>query len=321
MIKKIEVEAFLKSMGMGVSRPALVRGDDFKEYILKNEKVDNNGNIKNLNCMFLNEMLAYQIGKYLDVPMPDAAIAYVHQTFVDEDPSIRFAYRFEKGNYFASQKLEDIENNLMENMNELIKMGKNYANRTWNSFFKQIDNKDKIVNIIAFDILIANFDRYGNEGNVLVSGYNNKRNIFAIDHGHAFYGPEMTQEKLFNMQTLFGHDKYPLLFANIIKSENGRIFRSLCQHIDLTEPSKNPFSEVVQKIENISEELIDEWLNNIPIEWYIDKKVQVEYYKNFIRLQKQYVRDIIQTMAYIELFDNYLGGVLTWKIEEKLNTV
>ena len=62
MVREIEVATFLKNMGQGVSRPVLVIGDDFKEYILKNENIDNNGTIQKYNCMFINELLAYQIG-------------------------------------------------------------------------------------------------------------------------------------------------------------------------------------------------------------------------------------------------------------------
>lgn len=320
MIKRIEVETFYKTMGLGISRPALVLGDDFNEYILKNEKSDNNGNIQNFDCMFLNETLAYFIAKYLNVPIPEAAVAYVNNEFINYDPTIRFAYRFEDGYYFATQKIEDLENNLMENMNELRGMGKNYANRTWNSFLKNINNKNKMVNIIAFDILISNFDRYRNEGNILVCG-SNGRNIFAIDHGHAFWGPVLTQDKVNSMLYLFNEENYIISVANAIKNNSGRIFRSLCQHIDLTSSDYNPFADVVEKIENISEELIDEWLNNIPIEWYIDKDLQKSYYKHYLLKQKNYVRHIIDAMVYLDLFDNYLGGALTWNKKAELNTV
>lgn len=320
MIKRIEVETFIESMGLGVSRPALILADDSNEYILKNEKIDNNGTIQNYNCMFLNEMLAFQIGKYLDVPMPDAAIAHVYQDFIEEDPTLRFAYRFEEGIYFATKKLDNLENNLMSNIYELKNMGKNYVNRTWNSFFKNIDNRNKIVNIIVFDIFIANFDRYRNEGNILISG-DYGRNIYAIDHGHAFWGPILDQNKVNAMKNVFLEENYPLKFAHMVKQENGRIFRALCQHIDLTSQLCNPFSDVVSKIEDISEDLIDEWLNNIPNEWYIDKNIQSVYYKNYLLKQKDYVRVIIDSMVNIDLFDNYLGGDLIWKTKVRSNTV
>ena len=66
-MKQIDVQMFLRPMGAGITRPALVIGDDFQEYIIKNESVDENGHIVNYNCMFLNELLAFQIGNYLGV--------------------------------------------------------------------------------------------------------------------------------------------------------------------------------------------------------------------------------------------------------------
>ena len=89
-MRTVEVETFLKPMGAGISRPVLVIGDDFNEYILKNQKVNENGNLVNYNCMFLNEVLAYQIAVYLGVPIPETVIAFVEGDFAENDPSIRF---------------------------------------------------------------------------------------------------------------------------------------------------------------------------------------------------------------------------------------
>lgn len=316
MINRIEVDTFYRPMGLGMSVPILVMGDDFENYILKNENRDR----LNFNCMFLNELLAYQIGLYLGVPMPEAAIANVSKLFVLKEPGVRFSYKVEPGLYFASKELEGIENNLLDNIQELLQMGKKYANRTWSVFFNKIDNKEYIANIIAFDILISNFDRYSNEGNVLISAVN-KRCIFAIDHGHAFGGPTWDVGKLQRMKSCFDEQNYIRAFVFNAKQCSGRIFRALCQHIDLTELDKNPFATVVDKIESISEELIHTWLNNIPVEWFIDKKLQSQIYVNYILTQKRLVRDIIQSMAENELFDNYLGGKLEWLKEYQLNTV
>ncbi|WP_414714856.1 hypothetical protein, partial [Sporosarcina koreensis] len=39
LIHRINVSAVLKSLGQGISDPALIIGDDFERYILKTEKV------------------------------------------------------------------------------------------------------------------------------------------------------------------------------------------------------------------------------------------------------------------------------------------
>lgn len=329
-MREIEVEAFLKPMGEGVSRPVLVLGDDFEEYILKNEKIDNNGNIQKFDCMFVNELLAYQLGCYLGVPMPEAVIAYVDSNFINDDPSIRFAYRFENGKYFATQKLSAVENNILENYTQLMRMGKPYIKTSWKNFLKNIKNKSSIATILAFDILIANFDRYDNMGNILVDS-SKVRNIYAIDHGHSFFGPIWSNDKINALNLASLTKEYINTYTNVIANQiynygdltgTGIIFKSLEEHINLEDLKSHSFCDVVEKIENISEDMLDGWLNNIPNEWYIDKDLQSAYYKNFILQQKNVVRYIIQDMACKNAFSNYKGGILEWRNQKlKSHTV
>lgn len=323
-MKEIEVEAFLKPMGTGITRPALVLGDDYNEYILKSEKVDENGELKNYNCMFVNELLAFQIGVYLGVPMPEAVIAIVDKELVEGDPVIRFAYRFEKGKYFATEKLEYVENNLMENYQQLINIGKPYISKPWKKFFKDIENKDDIAKILAFDILIANFDRYGNVGNILVDK-SIVRKIYAIDHGHSFFGPIWNKEKI----NCLGLEKltnnyimdYSLAIINVMHKFGqcgaGIIFGALEEYINLEDTKDHSFQDIVFKIKSITEDMIVNWSNNIPDEWYVDKKIQVAYYSNFIMNQKFAVEHIIQVLADNKAFTNYRGGRLEWKIQNE----
>ena len=305
------METFLNQLGTGISRPVLVIGDDFNEYILKNEKVDNGGTIVNYNCMFINELLAYQIGCFLDIPMPETVIAFVDGKFIESDPTIRFAYRFEKGRYFATQKLKYVENNLEENYQELIRMGKPYMKRTWKKFFNEVSNKEDISKIIAFDILIANFDRYNNEGNILINR-TDQRKVYAIDHGHAFFGPIWNEDKK-NCLNLKGSNEYINMFTQaILKFIPGSMFNALEEYIDLSDIEYNPFAEINAKILSIDENMIELWMNDIPNEWYIDKDVQIAYYKQYLLEQKDMVQYIIQNLANRNAFTNYKGGLLKW---------
>lgn len=325
-MREIEVSTFLGNMDAGVSRPVLVIGDDFNEYILKNEKVDNDGSLTKYDCMFVNELLAYQIGIYLGIPMPEAVIAIVDGEFINEDPTLRFAYRFEVGKYFATEKLKYVENNLHTNWKELSSMGKPYMKKTWNKFFKDIENKDDIAKILAFDIFIANFDRYNNEGNVLINR-EGARKVYAIDHGHAFFGPEWKQEKTQCLNLNHITEKYIENFTNAITNGNkmcgaGVMFKVLEEYVDLEDLDNHPFKEVVFKILNITEELVDEWLDNIPGEWYLDKEYQGTFYKKFLLSQKHAVAHIIQCLANRDAFTNYKGGLLQWNMKkEKFITV
>lgn len=317
VVREIEVDTFLKPMGSGISRPVLVLGDDFEEYILKNEKVNDNGKIVNYNCMFVNELLAYQIGCFLELPMPEAVIAIVDEEFAQNDPTIRFAYRFEKGKYFATEKLKYVENNIIKNYNELALMGKPYILKTWKKFFERIDNKEDVAKILAFDILIANFDRYNNEGNILINK-NGGRKIYAIDHGHAFFGPFWNENKINCLKLINVTDTYIDQYANtVIRQLPGVVFNSLEENINFKNTYEHSFKEIVIKISDIDENMIESWMNNIPNEWYTDKAFQVIYYKNFILEQKEIVKNIIQNLADKKVFTKYKGGILKWTNQEE----
>lgn len=273
-MREIEVETFLNPMNDGISKPALVIGDDQKEYIIKNQQVYENGKYVEYDCMFLNEMLAFYIGDYLGVPMPEAVVAKVNQESIDADAKIRFAYRFEEGKYFATKELKKVENNILKNYKMLLSMRKPYIIKPWNKFFKDVNNKEDIAKILAFDILIANFDRYNNIGNILVDN-TDERKIYAIDHGHSFFRPIWDQEKIKCLGIAKVTPGYINLFANniIVKMKQagacgaGIIFGALEQHINLEDLKKHSFSEVILKIREISEEMILNWCNSIPDEW------------------------------------------------------
>jgi hypothetical protein len=315
-------------MGEGVTKPALIVGDDQKEYILKNETVYQNGQFVKYDSMFLNEMLAYQIGNFLDVPMPEAVVARINEESIEADPSIRFAYRFERGKYFATKELKEIENNIINNYQQLLRMNKPYVLKPWNKFFKEVHNKEDVAKILAFDILIANFDRYNNIGNILIDNTYGRK-IYAIDHGHSFFSPIWDAEKINCLGIGKITPEYINLFAsNIINKMRqagacgaGVIFGALEQHINLEDVNNHSFNEVILKIRSINETMINEWCNNIPNEWYINKEFQVKCYMNFIMNQKSAVEYIIQVLANNKAFSNYRGGILEYGTIKKENFI
>ncbi|QPC47099.1 HipA family kinase [Mangrovibacillus cuniculi] len=330
MVQKIYVDTVLRYLGQGVTKPALIIGDDYRQYVLKTQKVVENGKQTNYDCMFINELLSYQIAQHLDVPIPEAAIAYLDQRLIDKDPTIRFVHRFYEGNLFASLELKDTEENLVENYEEMRDMGKAYLTRTWNAFFSNIVNQEDISKIIAFDVLTANFDRYGNTGNLLVANVEEGRKIFTIDHGHAFFGPIWDTAKINALRAPVSNLQYIDTFVSIALKNNGgladgfgTVFRAIEPNIDLKDIQNHCFQEIVTVIEKISEELIDEWISFIPEEWFnpTDKMAQISYYKNFLLKQKMVVKHILQRMAERKAFTNYLGGVLEWQREKNVGTV
>ncbi|MGG3803188.1 HipA family kinase [Metabacillus fastidiosus] len=334
MVHKIYVETVLKYLGQGVSRPAVIIGDDYRQYVLKTQKVVDENGLQFYNCMFLNELLAYQIACHLDVPIPEAAIAYLDKKIIEKDPEITFVHRFYEGNLFASSLLTNSEENLVENYEEMRRMGKRYLSRTWNAFFSNIINAEDIAKILAFDLLIANFDRYGNTGNLLVATVDEGRKVFTIDHGHAFFGPSWETGKINSLRAPAPTMDYIDAFIsgalyNNVKSDRGfadglgSVFHAIEPNIDLTNLQDHSFLEVVYFIENITEDLVDEWLSQIPKEWFDQGEMatQISYYKHFILRQKDLVRYLIQRLAERKAFTNFLGGALQWKAEKNVGTV
>ncbi|MEK4247082.1 HipA family kinase [Psychrobacillus sp. FSL K6-2684] len=334
MVHQINVETVLKYLGQGVSRPAVIMGDDFRQYVLKTQKVHEGGSLQFYNCMFLNELLAYQIACYLEVPIPEAAIAYLDNRLIDRDPALMFVHRFYEGNLFASLELTNTEENLVENYEEMRKMDKPYLTRTWNAFFSNIVNVNDIAKIVAFDLLIANFDRYGNTGNLLVSTDEDGRKVFSIDHGHAFFGPKWETGKINALNAPSQTFEYIDAYVDVALKNNvkpgqgfadglGSVFRAIEPSIDLTNLQSHSFIEVIYAIESITEDLIDEWISQIPKEWFDQTEMmnQISYYKSFLLKQKNLVRAIVQRMAERKAFTNYLGGALQWKKEKNVGTV
>ncbi|TWN10152.1 HipA family kinase [Bacillus licheniformis] len=328
MVRQIQVNSFLKLLGQGISQPALILGDDFQKYILKTQKVSNGGQRINYNCMFLNEILAYKLAQYLEVPIPEAAIAYIDQRLIEDDREIVFVHRFDEGTFFASQELDNVENNLIENYQLMIQMGKPYIKRTWNSFFDNITNSDDIANIIAFDLLIANFDRYTNEGNLLIANTEKGRKVFAIDHGHAFFGPEWNSGKIHHMRQASSTPEYISFFTDTLLKVNehnadglGLVFRAIESKIDLTDIRNHSFMNIISKIEHINEQTIDSFFNDIPQDWFVEYNMQVTVYKDFLLKQKSLLRYIIQLLVNKNAFTNSMGGVLYWKDEKRAGTV
>ncbi|QCT01463.1 hypothetical protein E6C60_0742 [Paenibacillus algicola] len=320
LVQRIYVDAFLKQLGQGMSAPLVVLGSDQMRYILKNQRVSLQGQLKVWDCMFLNELLTTMIAEYLHVPTPPAAIAELDKRILENGPTLRFAHRFTEGIHFASLEIPDREENLLENYEQLRAMGKPYVNRTWNSFFSNIINVDDIPKIIAMDLLIGNFDRYNNSGNLIVAQTNEGRMVFSIDHGHAFFGPVWDTNKMAILRSVNTPQFVPHFISGLQQPTQGgwlngmgRVFRAIQENIDLTNPSDHSFLSVIYEIECLSEATLDGWFSEIPDEWYVDKANQIGLMKHFLLHQKNNLRAIIQQMAEREAFINFRGGMLQWK--------
>ncbi|PZL71736.1 hypothetical protein CI088_11680 [Enterococcus plantarum] len=304
---------------VGQSKPVKIKADNGKIYFLKNDIVQGT---KQNACLF-QELLCAQMALSLGVPVPNFAIIELEQDFIENNPDLRFSDKFKKGLYFATEQIEDVEDNLMADHDLALQNGQPRVKRAWNSFFRNIDNKEAIPNIICFDILTHNFDRFGNDGNIMVGRDSvGKRLMFAIDHGHCFGNPFYNIGKV---NLLRENDKpindYIIYYLKNLRDISGTglsfgsVFQGLEQNIDLE--NGNPFIEVVTSIEAIQESEIITWLNEIPDEWVVEGQIQKNEYLNFLIRQKMNVRFIINQLALTDVFSNHRGGALDWTIRGK----
>lgn len=323
----LEVEAFLKELGddkTGMSNPVLVIADDGETYILKNQNVYNNQVQQwvEWDSMFLQESLVFNIAKYLDLKVPECAIINIDEEFITQAPALQFSHRYTPGYHFASKLVQGVENNLLQGYNTLLQLGKPYVRTSWNNFFKKVKNVDDIPKIIAMDLLTANFDRFGNIGNLLIASTPD-REIYPIDHGHCFFGPIWDLDKRRRIMQINANPKTPYLISILqlyVQSNGGQpmsglgpIFRALDQHLDLSNPDVHSFQDAVLKVESITEDIVDSWFIGIPDVWFVDKANQINTYKMFVLQQKELVGKLINDMANLGAFSSHTGGVLQWK--------
>lgn len=319
----VEVDSFLKELGdskPGMSKPVQVIGSDANTYILKNQNVYHEGKWLKWNCMFIQEVLVSRICQYLGIRTPNFAIARVDKSFLEKSPSLLFTNRYDVGYHFASEYIENIEDNLLEGYQLLMRMNRPYTKTSWRAFFEKISNKEDMAKIIALDLLSGNYDRFGNEGNLMVASESGKRYAYAIDHGHCFQGPNWNEMK----QQSYMHIKIDQQYVNNVLTDLQRysgaplsglgiIFKAMDQYIDVSDPQKHSFKDVVFLIEKINEVMIDDWFKGIPDEWFIDKNKQIAFYKAYLLRKKDVIRHILNALVQNRAFDNYTGGVLHWK--------
>ncbi|MFS0780108.1 HipA family kinase [Bacillus sp. 1P06AnD] len=329
MVRSISVQTIIKQLGEGSSDPAVVIGDDFQKYVMKTQRVFVDGKHQFYDSMFLNELLVYQIAVYLGVPVPEATIAYLDREIVQNDPRAVFAHRFFEGKHFASEEISDLEDNVIENYNQMARMGKPYLRTSWKNFFRNVSNKNDIAKIVAMDILVGNYDRNSNTGNLLVTNEGFVRRIIAIDHGHAFQGPTWTPERANALTSVEVSEQYVQGYARSFLVVNfnqgylngmGTVYNAIEEHINVSDMVNHSFLEVVHKIEQIDENLVESWLESVPDVWYVNKEYQKRLYKQYILTHKVLVRYIIQDLLNRGAFSNSIGGVLKWKEKENAGT-
>jgi hypothetical protein len=311
MYKLITIEKFLYQLGDGQSKPIAIIGNDGKHYVIKTTNIFNEKKktLENWNAVMIQELLVFNIARYLGIRTPSVAIANLDSTTLPTD----FKENYKDGLYFASEFIHDAENNYATGSS---------LKQSWTDFLKGIDNSEDVPKIIVLDLLTANFDRFGNNGNIVVTRNKGKRWIQIIDHGDCFWGYTWEHPSKQQMMQMAGNNEtyMSIFFRKLMASSGsrypmsglGEIFRAFDQYIDVSDVSNHCFKSIVQKAATITPEIIDDWLSEIPQEWYSNVIVQRKLYKSFFHQQQKILPVLISNMAKFGAFQSWLGQDLKW---------
>lgn len=314
------------SPNMGMSKPVAVLASNNQKYYLKREHITGvNGQPIFENAVFLQELFVSQIANELQIPVPNCAILNLEDDFLKDNRDLAFRYHLTPGLYYGSEILPQVDNNLVSNYKEAISQHQPQIRRSWNSYFRKVSNISIYPSIIALDLLTANFDRFSNEGNILISKRNNKKVVYTFDFGHCFFFPFWNKDKIKLMQSIpethQNYDQYVnFIINNYLKVSNrpleplGTVFTGMQNNIYFEHG--NPFSDIMSRINNISPDKLVKFLKNVPEEWLdSDKQFQFDMYIQFIEKSKTIVIHLLDRLYELGAFSNSLGGTLKWKIK------
>lgn len=314
----------------GQSKPIFITATNGKDYYLKKQiSIDNSGNRITGNCVFLQELLSYQLAETLNIPIPNCAIISIDNKFLEYNRDLQFKAALTAGTYFATESIPNIYNNVLDNKILGAQLGQPRMKEPLYKVYAKVKNPTIFINVIVLDMLILNFDRFCNEGNFLITKSNNHFSGVAIDFGHSFYGPNWTNKKIeiLDLPKAISNtnelNDYLIFLCNTFLNNKGLPFSKLGPIFDAMEKQiifkdsngnfVNPFDDIVTKIENLNRNDVQKMLDFIPNEWYVSMNIQKNKYLDFIMYQKYQVRYLVDYFYQYGAFSNSIGGNLQWK--------
>jgi hypothetical protein len=181
-----------------------------------------------------NEYLAVRLGQLIGLCFPPGGIIGIGEELLQKYPCL-LAEGATSGRHFASQYLSDTEYLVKENIDKA-------------------SNLTEMAGIILFDHLFHNADRCCNKKNLLLRRENQICKIYAIDNSHLFRVGKWTIKSLHKLSTskkVYHHRHYGLLLKNCLYPHD--------------------FLPYLKKLNALSDELIENLVSEIPVEWLPDR--------------------------------------------------
>lgn len=222
-----KVTNFLGRIPNGITQPVKIQADDGKVYVMK--CLHNFCSPK----ILYNELIAYRIGKLLEIPMPICDIAELSDSVISKTPHLVEMDAI-PGTCFLSEYRAGT-----------VKISPALARST-------INGQD-IAKILVFDQIILNNDRAKNDGNLF---YDKKqRKVLAIDHSHIFINGEIWSAEELNRLK----NKSPMVVDNLL----GRNYRAFSSQLI----GYNCYNDINTKIKSLTLEDVQEIFKEIPTDW------------------------------------------------------
>lgn len=314
----------------GQSKPIFISATNGKDYYLKKQiSIKDNNRTISENCVFLQELLSYQLADFLGISVPNCAIVSIDSDYLNYNRDLQFIASLTPGMYFATEVIPNVYNNVLETRLQSKLLGQPRMKEPLCKVYEKVQNNTIFANVIALNILILNFDHFGNEGNFLITKSNNTFSGVAIDFGHSFCGPAWLSDKIkiLSIPKNISNESELTCYLNDLSdiflntkglpfSKLGPVFDAMEKQIkflDSKENFINPFNDIVTKIENLNRVDITRMLDFIPNEWYVNMNVQKNIYLEFIMYQKEFVRYLIDLFYKYGAFSNSIGGDLKWR--------
>ncbi|MCT6839070.1 MAG: hypothetical protein M3036_15610 [Bifidobacteriales bacterium] len=302
----------------GHSKPLLITAENGKKFLIKRRfleaKTRTGTKIIDEDAASLQEYISYRLANLLEVPVPKFAIIKLDHNFCQNNYEQLNRDILGEGEYFGSAFLENAKTG--PKTEKQLKNPENIEilQKAWQSFLKDYDPK-VLAEIIVFSLFVANADCFDNLTNILFT----KNKVYAIDFAHSFGGPELPCKEISSTVSKITKENFLNLFLNkqdyfIERIEKidlwgekpnslGKMFDIL---VNMPSFKKNPFTEIVSKIEALDDEKILEIFDEIPDSWFKSRviKKQKLIYIDFLKKNRLNVKAILEKMETSKLIRN-----------------
>ncbi|MCP8970535.1 HipA family kinase [Ectobacillus ponti] len=278
----VEAEMLVDIASRGVTKPKFFHCSDNNIYLVKFDYPIEN------NRILLHEFFAYQLADLLQLPMPTMSLVHISQELCNMYSGIEGLTPGVKIGFLK----EDIEDNSTSS---------GTLKEPYVKLFSKISNSSVFPDLLAFDSLIHNFDRTGNDGNFILTSIGfNRYEMKLIDHGHAFFGPSASPQRLHLLRT----------YAEVDMNLVGVVYDAIKYQIDLTD-GENPFLSIINRIESLNPQHLNMICSSIPSSWSIDT-IEKEALTHFILSRRFKVKYLINHLVNAGYFPIWTKEALPW---------